>query len=219
MSKKPFALFGVLFLIFFVGLAAAIRLDFQHSPFYFDNIVMQFAYRFQGNSLIKTLFTIYTQAFGDKGGMITAVVVLLALFIFRQWRGALYFAVLTAAAIALNTFLKSVIGRSRPTGHRLMAESGFSFPSGHSLFAVILLGTLFIIITQHIHNRAGRFFLWLFVSILILLVMASRIYIGVHYPSDTIGALLLGLAFLFLTYPLYYRFAHPKRIGSHVAHH
>ncbi|GGD81314.1 phosphatase PAP2 family protein [Paenibacillus nasutitermitis] len=87
----------------------------------------------------------------------------------------------------LNATLKSLYQRARPDIHRIVTEAGFSFPSGHSMSAFSLYGILTYLLWRHLPSRGWRIALILFSLCMVLGIGLSRIYLGVHYPSDVIG--------------------------------
>jgi undecaprenyl-diphosphatase len=87
----------------------------------------------------------------------------------------------------LNELLKRLYHRARPDIHRIVQEQGFSFPSGHSMAAFTLYAILTFILWRHIPKRGGRIALIVFGLSMILCIGLSRIYLGVHYPSDVLG--------------------------------
>jgi undecaprenyl-diphosphatase len=101
----------------------------------------------------------------------------------------------TSTGWLLNRMLKLRFQRQRPPDlHWLIEERGFSFPSGHSAFAGVFFGMLAILIARASPHRPA----WLrgvgvlACLVLAVLVAASRVWLGVHYPTDVIGGLLLG---------------------------
>jgi len=87
----------------------------------------------------------------------------------------------------------------------LVEEKGFSFPSGHSLASTLVLGSLIIIIGQHVKHKTARYCLQGLLVLGIVTIVVSRVYVGVHYPSDVLGSMILGLAVLQFEYPMYDR--------------
>lgn len=108
---------------------------------------------------------------------------------------ALILANLTISA-ALNFLLKNVIRRDRPIGYRLIEESGFSFPSGHSMASMAFYGLIIYFVIRFVKNRVLKIFLSIMLSLLIILIGMSRIYLGVHYPSDVFAGFVLTVSYL-----------------------
>ena len=132
--------------------------------------------------------------------------VLIVAFIFyrKQWKMESYLMLgnLTLAGILIVTF-KNIYQRPRPEIIHLVEEKGFSFPSGHSLAVTIMVGTLIVILSQRIKNTVWRKIVQILLSLYIFSVLVSRIYLGVHYPSDVIASLCVGLGVLFMEFPFY----------------
>ena len=132
--------------------------------------------------------------------------VLIVAFVFyrKQWKMESYLMLgnLTLAGILIVTF-KNIYQRPRPEILHLVEEKGFSFPSGHSLAVTIMVGTLIVILSQRIKNTVWRKIVQILLSLYIVSVLVSRIYLGVHYPSDVIASLCVGLGVLFMEFPFY----------------
>ena len=132
--------------------------------------------------------------------------VLIVAFIFyrKQWKMESYLMLgnLTLAGILIVTF-KNIYQRPRPEILHLVEEKGFSFPSGHSLAVTIMVGTLIVIFSQRIKNTVWRKIVQILLSLYIFSVLVSRIYLGVHYPSDVIASLCVGIGVLFMEFPFY----------------
>ena len=109
---------------------------------------------------------------------------------------------LTLAGILIVTF-KNIYQRPRPEILHLVEEKGFSFPSGHSLAVTLMVGSLIVILSQRIKNTTWRKIVQILLSLYIVSVLVSRIYLGVHYPSDVIASLCVGLGVLFMEFPFY----------------
>lgn len=102
-----------------------------------------------------------------------------------------------------NALLKLGFLRQRPTLEHLVEETSFSFPSGHATGSMILFGTLCFILPGLIKNKPVRLLLQVLCGSLILGIGISRIYLGVHFPTDIIGGFCLGAGWLCLTYPIF----------------
>ena len=101
-------------------------------------------------------------------------------------------------AAILNIILKSIIQRPRPIGHRLIDESGYSFPSGHSMVSMAFYGYLLYLIVKNVKNKYLRTISSCILLLLILFIGLSRIYLGVHYTSDVIGGFIVAILYLLL---------------------
>ena len=136
--------------------------------------------------------------------IVTWVAVLVGLFLYKKWWSE---AILLAGNLALTgilvALLKNVYQRPRPTLQHLVEEGGFSFPSGHALASTLVVGALVIIVSQRVKNRHLRHLLQVLLMVFILTIMTSRVYLGVHYPTDVLGSPLLGVGILYIEFPYY----------------
>jgi undecaprenyl-diphosphatase len=122
-----------------------------------------------------------------------------ALFLIRGWRrGALLVLVTMAGAWLLDTGLKLLFARARPEPFYdyYRAPASYSFPSGHALFSVCFFGGLAVLLAHRINSRAAQAAVWLVAVVLILLIGSSRVYLGVHYPTDVVGGYAVGVAWV-----------------------
>lgn len=103
--------------------------------------------------------------------------------------------------------IKSLVGRVRPLATLVTVNrplSGGSFPSGHVVDYVVVLGFFwFLLFTSFKKSSLLRRLLMIFFTLLIILIGPSRIYLGEHWPSDTLGAYLLGSVILWLMIEFY----------------
>lgn len=99
---------------------------------------------------------------------------------------------------ALNVLLKNIINRPRPDGYRIISETGYSFPSGHSMISMAFYGLILYIVFKNVKNKKIRNLLTVLIAILIFLIGFSRIYLGVHYASDVLGGFIISIAYLIL---------------------
>lgn len=139
------------------------------------------------------------------------------LFVCREWDEGLGVAVASLSSWLLYTCLKLVFQRPRPDLPHLVPAGGYSFPSGHALTTAALFFTLALVSCRHIGapanagrglgrpgspalqgrgnqqgNRSGRVLVWVAAVLLVLLVGISRVYLGVHYPSDVVAGWAVG---------------------------
>ena len=133
--------------------------------------------------------------YGGPGVLIPAGLVAAAAFLIRGWRrGALLVVVTLAGAGLLNGLLKFSFARVRPASffdYPLPVSP--SFPSGHALYAASIFGGLAVLLTARVRNRFLQVAIWLVFLSLTLLVGISRVYLGVHYPSDVLAGYAIGV--------------------------
>ncbi len=98
----------------------------------------------------------------------------------------------------LNQLLKHIIQRPRPEGYRLIAESGYSFPSGHSMVSMAFYGLIIYLIWKMVKNKKIKYISCGLLGLLIPMIGFSRIYLGVHYASDVIGGFAISIVYLLL---------------------
>ncbi len=106
----------------------------------------------------------------------------------------------------LDFLLKLAVNRPRPTVALIQVfsnENGSGFPSGHTLFATVVLGFLAYLLIVHVRNRSVRMLSYTGLPVLIILTGASRVYLGVHWPSDVLGGYLIGALLLIVLIRVY----------------
>ena len=153
----------------------------------------------------KTSYFLWITKFGNP--ITIALISILMLLIFWQKK---YYAeivwlslnVLLIAGVG-NLLLKQSFGRPRPALEHLVHETSFSFPSGHALGSLLCYGTILLLLPRLIDQPKLTRIFQILLGFLILNIGFSRIYAGVHYPTDIIGGFLLGSAWLGFSYPYY----------------
>lgn len=133
------------------------------------------------------------------GTIIIVVVTMLSLFIFRNKKINICIILnLLGIFILNNVLIKNIIARDRPTGINIIEENGYSFPSGHTAISTVVYGYLIYLIYNYVSNKKLKYVLISILSIIILIVGLTRIYLGVHYTSDVLGGYLLGISYLII---------------------
>jgi undecaprenyl-diphosphatase len=117
---------------------------------------------------------------------------LFVLIVARDLRGALHLVLALVGSTWMIAELKGLLERPRPLGHRLVEAGGYSYPSGHAVSAAVLYVTLALVGSRHFKGPAYRRMLIALAAATTLLVAASRVYLGVHYPTDVASGTALG---------------------------
>ncbi len=131
-------------------------------------------------------------------GSTTWIVIVVAFFSalglrFRKHKEALGFIITVLGAIALSELLKRTFHRIRPPLPWLASATGYSFPSGHALISLTVYGFLVYLVFKIIKHPWFRYFLATIFTILSSLIGISRVYLGVHFPSDVLAGWAVAL--------------------------
>jgi undecaprenyl-diphosphatase len=141
-----------------------------------------------------------------------AAITLVILLVLRDRMGALQLLAASAGAGLLTLATKNIFERIRPAeAQQLIVVSGFSYPSGHSVSTSALYVTIAIIAARHVRLASGRTAIFLAASVLVILVGASRVYLGVHYATDVVSGVSLGVAWALVLAGLFERFGRRTR--------
>lgn len=186
-------LIGVLSLIAFAVLAASV---YRHPYFGWDLAVARWLQRIPGLQTPMEIVSYF--GYGPRPYVLTVLTTLV--LIARRRRTEVAFLV-TSAAVAglLNQVVKVAIGRPRPSPALVAVTrhlTDFSFPSGHVMFYVAFFGFVLFLAYRERGRSAIRIVVMVLASVPILLVGASRVYLGEHWPSDVLGGYLLAIAWL-----------------------
>lgn len=140
------------------------------------------------------------------GQTVSALLVALSavfLLILRKWGHVFFLLAAASGGGLLSTLLKGLVNRPRPSivPHLVIVDNP-SFPSGHSLLSAVIYLSLALICLRAFREAAARRFLIGAAVLVIFLVGISRMYLGVHYPSDVLAGWLGGTAWVFLCWQI-----------------
>lgn len=159
---------------------------------YLDSTVYDFFSKYISDNL--TSIVKYLTYIGS--GVIVIGITIFVFLFFKNKKYSLYMSINLITITILQLILKNIFLRERPIDINLIEETGYSFPSGHSLTSMAFYGfIIYLIYISNINKRSKIIFITLF-SILILITGLSRIYLGVHYFTDVIGGFTFSLAYL-----------------------
>ena len=166
----------------------------------FNKEIMQWdiiGYKMISTFLISDFVTPIAKFITNFGGAVFLSIATIALLLLIKNKkiGLSIFSNIVIITI-LNQLLKRILRRPRPTEFRIVEETGYSFPSGHSMVSMAFYGYLIYLIYRYIKNKYIKWSLIVLLSILICLIGISRIYLGVHYTSDVLGGFLLSISYL-----------------------
>ncbi len=156
-----------------------------------DREVYEFIYA--SESFITTALMLGFTQLGEVLSMIVMSLILISiLMLYKLKIHTLFILISMIASSILIPVLKNSFDRERPSMLRLIEISGFSFPSGHAMGSTIFFGSLGTIIKHtDLNNKA---LLMTVCATFILMISSSRVYLGVHYPTDVLAGVVIGLA-------------------------
>lgn len=139
-------------------------------------------------------------ALGSGAVAATVVIVTIGfLLLARRGHMAALVAVTSLGTFAVMTALKSLIGRERPSEvAAVYSETGLSFPSGHAMIGAALYLTLGVLLARSLEVRRLQLYVIGAAASIAVVVGLTRVYLGVHYPSDVLGGWTIGLAWALL---------------------
>lgn len=132
-----------------------------------------------------------------SGAVLVVVAVLVTGFLAlsRHFAAALFVAVASLGGATLNTILKTLFDRQRPDLEmRLIEIDSLSFPSGHAMSSATIYLTLAVLLTRLVTRRREKIYLLVAALLLSFVVGLSRVYLGVHYPTDVVAGWAAGVA-------------------------
>lgn len=196
-SEKPASLISVvlsmslgitvLAILLFSWIATEMR---EGDTIRFDDNIRGFVHSFSSPGTTKFMFAI---SFMGAGGLIAMLAAAVILCVVKKWHRALGWLALTMmGATVLDLALKYGFHRARPVPFFGAVPHSYSFPSGHSLFSFCFYGVMAGLINARVRSHWLRVALFGTAVILIALIGLSRIYLGVHYPSDVAAGYVAG---------------------------
>lgn len=197
MNTSEFKIYGAIILIatlVFIGVAVGVQTGYLDG---FDDAVRYRVYSMRSDKL--TAFWKFITHSGDRYVVIILGVILLLKKSLREKYGV-KFAIAALSSTALYQIMKYIFQRPRPDlALRLIEQGGYSFPSGHSMNCLVSYGILIYLLLRYCENRKLAKILSVGLGLLIVLIGFSRVYVGVHFPTDIIGGWSLGIAVLVAT--------------------
>ncbi len=193
---KDFIVKNLKWIILFICLVGflAIAEDVFHKEIMMKDII---GYKLVSTFLISDFATPIAKFITNFGGAIFLIIATIILFILIKNK-KIGFSIISNLVIVtiLNQLLKNILQRPRPNEFRIIEETGYSFPSGHSMVSMAFYGYLIYLIYRYVKNNYLKWTLIVLLSILICTIGISRIYLGVHYTSDVLGGFLISISYL-----------------------
>ena len=160
----------------------------------FDSLISSYIIGIRSDKLTNIMIN-----FTNIGSAYALIVISILLLCFiKSKRIPLTIIINLITVFLLSQLFKVIFHRTRPDELFLVNAYGYSYPSGHTMVSTAFYGYLLSLIYKHTKNKLLKIILTIFISILLLFIYISRIYLGVHYLSDIISGFSLGIIYLIL---------------------
>lgn len=188
-KNKKFAI--VSFIMFLIFLILYLTNNINST----DEVIYRFIMNLESDLATKCMKLI--TILGSIEFIIFIVFILLILSIFKGKVPIIIIYLITGESL-INFIIKNIVKRERPNVLRLVFEDTYSFPSGHTMVSIVLYGFLiYLIIKSKLGNKI-KIILSIILGLIPILVMISRIYLGVHFFSDVMAGMFLSITYLLL---------------------
>ncbi|MFA5025923.1 MAG: phosphatase PAP2 family protein [Candidatus Shapirobacteria bacterium] len=192
--------FLLLLLEIFVGIVSSLVMAlaffkifheiFEADTLNLDKIISGLIYSWRSPGLTKIMM--FVTDFGAEYMIGISILVVILLIWEKHKREALAFTIILVMGVILNLILKEVIQRSRPEIMPLVIETSYSFPSGHAMNSSVFYLAMAFYVYHFTRKKKLSLIITVMAMTLMLLIGFSRVYLGVHYPSDVVAGYVVG---------------------------
>jgi membrane-associated phospholipid phosphatase len=166
----------------------------EQEAFSLDRSLLLWIHQFANPQLDSVM--LFVTALGDPGMVITVFIsTIVWLGMKRRYADGIRFSIACGGGLLINQVMKLFFAKPRPElWARLISEHSFSFPSGHAVGSMVVYGFIAYILAKDV--PVYRRYIYAIASILIIAIGSSRLYLGVHYPTDIIAGYGVGILWL-----------------------
>ena len=191
-TKRKIVLIVILLVLFFIltGLVVTGKMDVL------DKSLFELLIKLKCKPLTNILYVI-TEIGSTIGVIIVLITSLISFIKTKKLSDFKYVLMNTIIGVLLMKGIKEIVRRVRPSW-KWIKEGGYSYPSGHTISAVLLYGTLLLIVSKNVQGKLRKPLI-AFLSIMMILIPISRIYFGVNYLTDVLASVILGFIILIIT--------------------
>lgn len=180
--KNKKIILGILISLFILHTVLALTNQIEK----IDTWIYQIIIGFRNNNL-----DLYFKTITKLGNTIVIVFIIILLIILLPKKQKKQVLFSSLATITVNLLVKNLLKRKRPNHLRLIKQGGYSYPSGHAMMSVAIYGYLLYLVVFYLKKKEIKYPTTILLILIIVSIGISRIYLGVHYPSDIIGGYLL----------------------------
>jgi membrane-associated phospholipid phosphatase len=185
----------IIYLLILVVVAWLCTEVWEKEAFSFDRSFLLWLHQFANPQLDRIM--LFFTALGDPPTVVTIFLIASVwLLLKRRYSDVIRFAIVCAGGVFINQGMKLFFAKPRPElWPRLITDPTFSFPSGHAVGSMVVYGFVAYILAKELQQY--KLYIYAIASIFIVAIGLSRLYLGVHYPTDIIAG--YGIGFLWLT--------------------
>ena len=164
---------------------------YENNVHHFDSAVIALI-RFPAGPKLDAFMMAVTEL--GSGTLLTIITIsVLLFFTLKKWkRETTALLICLVGAALLTQLLKELFARARPDMFSLVNESGYSFPSGHSMVSFCVYGFLAYVLSRQFTSIRCRMAAFFAAACVVLIIGVSRVYLGVHYPTDVLAGFVAG---------------------------
>ena len=181
MKKKKYLIIGLLILLIIDA-----TLILTNNISWFDNFIYNIVINLKSDFMTNVM-----KGITFLGSVKFIIIINVLVFIYSMVKKKYNLLLITISSITspiVNNILKVIFKRPRPIIINMIEERSYSFPSGHSMISILFYGSIIYLLNKYKIKHCKL--ISIILSMLILLIGISRIYLGVHYPSDVLGGYL-----------------------------
>lgn len=150
------------------------------------------------NNIFTNFMYVITQLASTKSIILILIVLLILSLVTKKFSDYKYILINVLSGVITMKVIKEIIKRPRPEW-KWIVQDGYSYPSGHTISAFLLYGSLILLINKKVKNKGLKILLTIICTLMIILTGISRIYFGAHYLTDVIASILLGSIILIIS--------------------
>lgn len=174
---------------------------FGVSYFFYDSIVSvdELFIDFINKNIVNENLTIFMKLITNLGSVFCFVSIIILIYIFVSEKKVTYCStIILMIAYIVSVVFKNLFRRERPVFMLIDKLSDFSFPSGHTMCSIAFYGFLIYVVNKCVSSVNKRRVINIFLVLIMMLVPFSRLYLGVHFFTDIVGGILLGVTCLLM---------------------
>ena len=179
--------------VFCIAMFVVLLVKYKISKtFEIDDYFIKFSTKIRSDGLTKFLKMVT-----HFGSILTIAILSAILFLMSKNKVVKIFAIINVGFVSVFCLIvKHIVQRPRPEGIALIEETGFSFPSAHTMGSVVFYGFMIFLICRYFKLKPLKIILSVILALVSLIIGYTRIYLGVHYASDVMAGIIAGIAYL-----------------------